>query len=180
MEKQASYNQSVAVLNSAKLDLTRTTYTSPASGKIINLELEKGDYVNRGVNRLALVKDDSYYVTGYFEETKIPGIKIGDRVEIWLMAGTLKLDGHVESIDSGISNANSTPGNQMLPSVEATFAWVRLAQRIPVNIKIDHVPDGVSLSSGMSATVKVVVPDGDARDQRSVMHALGENIKAML
>jgi multidrug resistance efflux pump len=180
MEKQASYNQSVAVLNSAKIDLTRTTYTSPASGKIINLELEKGDYVNRGVNRLALVKDDSYYVTGYFEETKIPGIKIGDKVEIWLMAGTLKLDGHVESIDSGISNANSTPGNQMLPSVEATFAWVRLAQRIPVNIKIDHVPDGVSLSSGMSATVKVVVPDGDARDQRSVMHALGENIKAML
>lgn len=180
MEKQASYNQSVAVLNSARIDLARTVYKSPASGKIINLELEKGDYVNRGVNRLALVKDDSYYVTGYFEETKIPGIKIGDKVEIWLMAGTLKLDGHVASIDSGISNSNSTPGNQMLPSVEATFAWVRLAQRIPVNIKIDHVPDGVNLSSGMSATVKVVVPAGDPRDQRSVVHALGENIKAML
>jgi multidrug resistance efflux pump len=180
MEKQASFNQSVAVLNSAKIDLARTTYTSPASGKIINLELEEGDYVNRGVNRLALVKDDSYYVTGYFEETKIPSIKIGDKVEIWLMAGTLKLDGQVESIDSGISNSNSTPGNQMLPSVEATFAWVRLAQRIPVNIKIDHVPDGVNLSSGMSATVKVDVPVGDPRDQRSVMHALGENIKAML
>jgi multidrug resistance efflux pump len=180
MEKQASFKQSVAVLNSAKIDLARTTYTSPASGKIINLELEKGDYVNRGVNRLALVKDNSYYVTGYFEETKIPSIKIGDKVEIWLMAGTLKLDGHVESIDSGISNSNSTPGNQMLPSVEATFAWVRLAQRIPVNIKIDHVPDGVNLSSGMSATVKVDVPVGDSRDQRSVVHALGENIKAML
>jgi multidrug resistance efflux pump len=129
---------------------------------------------------LALVKDDSYYVTGYFEETKIPGIKIGDKVEIWLMAGTLKLEGHVASIDSGISNSNSTPGNQMLPSVEATFAWVRLAQRIPVNIKIDHVPDGVNLSSGMSATVKVDVPAGDPRDQRSAVHALGENIKAML
>ncbi len=180
MEKQASYKQSVAVLNSAKIDLERTTYTSPASGKIINLELEKGDYVNRGVNRLALVKDDSYYVTGYFEETKIPGIKIGDKVEIWLMAGTLKLEGHVESIDSGISNSNSTPGNQMLPSVEATFAWVRLAQRIPVNIKIDQVPEGVNLSSGMSATLKVVVPVGDQRDQRSVIHAFSENVKSLL
>ncbi|WP_205884883.1 efflux RND transporter periplasmic adaptor subunit [Pseudomonas syringae] len=179
MEKQASYKQSVAVLNSAKIDLARTTYTSPASGKIINLELEKGDYVNRGVNRLALVKDDSYYVTGYFEETKIPGIKIGDKVEIWLMAGTLKLEGHVESIDSGISNSNSTPGNQMLPSVEATFAWVRLAQRIPVNIKIDQVPEGVNLSSGMSATLKVVVPVGDQRDQRSVLHAFSENVKSL-
>jgi multidrug resistance efflux pump len=180
MEKQASYKQSVAVLNSAKIDLARTTYTSPASGKIINLELEKGDYVNRGVNRLALVKDDSYYVTGYFEETKIPGIKIGDKVEIWLMAGTLKLEGHVESIDSGISNSNSTPGNQMLPSVEATFAWVRLAQRIPVNIKIDQVPEGVNLSSGMSATLKVDVPVGDQRDQRSVLHAFSENVKSLL
>lgn len=180
MEKQASYKQSVAMLNSAKIDLARTTYSSPASGKIVNLELEKGDYVNRGVNRLALVKDDSYYVTGYFEETKIPGIKIGDKVEIWLMAGTLKLDGHVESIDSGISNSNTTPGNQMLPSVEATFAWVRLAQRIPVNIKIDHVPEGVSLSSGMSATLKVVVPAGDQRDQRSVVHAFSENVKSVL
>jgi multidrug resistance efflux pump len=180
LEKQASYNQAVATLNNAKIDLTRTTYISPASGKIINLELEKGDYVNRGVNRLALVKDDSYYVTGYFEETKIPSVRIGDKVEIWLMAGTLKLDGHVTSIDSGISNTNATPGNQMLPSVEATFAWVRLAQRIPVNIKIDHVPDGVVLSSGMSATLKVDVPAGEQRDQRSVVHALAENIKSMM
>lgn len=180
MEKQASYKQSVAMLNSAKIDLARTTYSSPASGKIVNLELEKGDYVNRGVNRLALVKDDSYYVTGYFEETKIPGIKTGDKVEIWLMAGTLKLYGHVESIDSGISNSNTTPGNQMLPSVEATFAWVRLAQRIPVNIKIDEVPEGVNLSSGMSATLKVVVPAGDQRDQRSVVHAFSENVKSVL
>lgn len=180
LEKQATYKQSIAMMNSAKIDLARTTYSSPASGKIVNLELEKGDYVNRGVNRLALVKEDSYYVTGYFEETKIPSIKIGDKVEIWLMAGTLKLDGHVESIDSGISNSNSTPGNQMLPSVEATFAWVRLAQRIPVNIKIKHVPEGVNLSSGMSATLKVVQPAGDQRDRRSVAHAFVENLKSVL
>ncbi|WP_213878877.1 efflux RND transporter periplasmic adaptor subunit [Pseudomonas sp. dw_358] len=180
LEKQAAYNQSVANLNGARLDLTRTTYVSPVDGKIINLELEKGDFVNRGVNRLALVRDNSYYVTGYFEETKIPAIKIGDKVEIWLMAGTQKLEGHVESVDSGISNTNSTPGNQMLPSVEATFAWVRLAQRIPVNIKIDQVPDGLQLSSGMSATLKVDIPVGDARDQRSVSHALAEDVRSVL
>lgn len=176
LEKHANYKQSVAKLDSAKLDLVRTAYGSPAAGRIINLEMEKGDYVNRGVNRLALVKEGSYYVTGYFEETKIPGIRIGDKVEIWLMAGTMKLSGHVASIDSGISNRNSTPGNQMLPEVEATFAWVRLAQRIPVNVKIDSIPEGVHLSSGMSATLKVAVPDADQRDRRSALHAMAEDI----
>jgi multidrug resistance efflux pump len=57
---------------------------------------------------------------------------------------------------------------------------VRLAQRIPVNIKIDQVPEGVNLSSGMSATLKVVVPVGDQRDQRSVVHAFSENLKSLL
>ncbi len=177
LESEAAYAQAQATYNNAKLDLERTVYRAPASGRITNLELEKGDYVTRGSSQLALVKDGSYYVTGYFEETKIPAIRPGDEVEIWLMAGTVQLKGRVESIDSGISNTNTTPGNQMLPSVEATFAWVRLAQRIPVNISIDEIPDDLSLSVGMSATLKVN-PSED-RDQRSAVHATGENLKTL-
>lgn len=179
LESEAAYTQAQAACNNARLDLERTVYRAPASGKITNLELEKGDYVTRGSSQLALVKDSSYYVTGYFEETKIPAIRPGDQVDIWLMAGTVKLQGQVESIDSGISNTNTTPGNQMLPSVEATFAWVRLAQRIPVNIRIDDIPDDLSLSVGMSATVKVNPSPDQERDQRSVMHAWGENLRTL-
>ena len=180
LESKAVYAQAQAVYNNAQLDLERTVYRAPASGKITNLELEEGDYVTRGSSQLALVKDGSYYVTGYFEETKIPAIRPGDQVEIWLMAGTVKLLGQVESIDSGISNTNATPGNQMLPSVEASFAWVRLAQRIPVNIKIEHIPDDLQLSVGMSATIKVNATQDEQRDQRSVMHSMSENLGALL
>lgn len=177
LESEAAYTQAQAAYNNAQLDLERTVYRAPASGRITNLELEKGDYVTRGSRQLALVKDGSYYVTGYFEETKIPAIRPGDEVEIWLMAGTVQLTGRVESIDSGISNTNTTPGNQMLPSVEATFAWVRLAQRIPVNIRIDEIPDDLSLSVGMSATLKVI--PSEERDQRSAAHASRENLKTL-
>jgi len=169
--KQAIYKQAQAKVDEAQLDLTRTNYKAPVDGKIINLALERGDFVTRGIDRLALVKRDSYYVTGYFEETKIPSIKIGDKVEIWLMAGRIKLNGHVQSINSGISNENTTPGNEMLPAVSATFSWIRLAQRIPVDIKIDSIPDGVQLSSGMSATLKVDVLPTEKRNQRTVLHA---------
>lgn len=179
LESEAVYIQAQAAYDNAKLDLDRTVYKAPVSGKITNLELEQGDYVTRGSSQLALVRDSSYYVTGYFEETKIPSIRPGDKVDIWLMAGKVKLEGEVESIDSGISNTNTTPGNQQLPSVEATFAWVRLAQRIPVNIRIGHIPDNLSLSVGMSATLKVHSPADRQREQRSVMHALGENLKTL-
>ena len=180
LQNEAAYKQAQANLDSAKLDLERTSYRAPASGRIINLELEQGDYVHQGTERLALVKDDSFYVTGYFEETKIPGVQIGDSVDIWLSAGTQHLEGHVTSIDSGISNDNATPGNQLLPNVEATFSWVRLAQRIPVNIQIDEIPRGVHLSSGMSATIKIKPADLDGRHTRSALSALGENFKAAL
>jgi multidrug resistance efflux pump len=180
LAKLAVYKQAQANVDAAQLDVTRTVYTAPADGTITNLALEKGDYVTRGVDRLALVKADSYYVTGYFEETKIPSIRVGDKVNIWLMAGSLQLKGHVESIDSGISNENTTPGNQMLPSVSATFAWIRLAQRIPVDIKIDSVPAGVELSSGMSATVKVDLPLNDQRSRRSVLHVWNTDFGAVL
>lgn len=179
LESEAAYIQAKAAWDNARLDLERTVYRAPVSGKITNLELEPGDYVTRGSSQLALVRDSSYYVTGYFEETKIPSIRLGDKVDIWLMAGKMKLEGEVESIDSGISNTNTTPGNQQLPSVEATFAWVRLAQRIPVNIRITHIPDDLSLSVGMSATLKVHSAPDRQTEQRSVMHALRENLQTL-
>lgn len=178
-EKLAAYKQAQANTAAAQIDLTRTVYKAPIDGKIINLTLEKGDYVNKGVERLALVSSSSYYVTGYFEETKIPGIHVGDPVEIWLMAGTIKLAGHVASVDAGISNKNITPGNELLPDVEPNFTWIRLAQRIPVNVKIDQIPANVVLSSGMSATLKVVVPADRAKDERTMWHAMSSDTKAM-
>ncbi|WP_106478693.1 efflux RND transporter periplasmic adaptor subunit [Phytohalomonas tamaricis] len=165
---KANYQQAEAQLESARIDLERSEVRAPADGSIINLQLRQGNYVSRGNAAMSLVQAGSFYVTGYFEETKIPAIDIGDKVDVWLMSGKKRLEGHVTNIGRGISNANTSPDNQLLPQVQPTFTWVRLAQRIPVDIALDKVPDDVYLSAGMTATVRVQAKD---RDDSNVLPA---------
>lgn len=179
-DKFAGYQRAEANVAAAELNLARTAYRAPANGQIINLDLEKGDYVTQGVSRLSMVKTGSYYVTGYFEETKIPSIRVGDRVEIWLAAGRIKLYGHVHAINGGISNDDTTPGNERLPEVSPTFTWIRLAQRIPVDIQIDAIPENTGMSAGMSATLKVDIPASRAQQERSVWHSWTSDLGAVL
>jgi multidrug resistance efflux pump len=107
---------------------------------------------------MALIDSDSYRVTGYFEETKMPVIKPGEQAEIYLLDGSPALRGHVESIARGITNRDNPDSPELLVNANPTFEWVRLAQRIPVRIHIDDVPEGVLVSSGMTATVVVEAP----------------------
>ncbi|HBP41993.1 MAG: efflux RND transporter periplasmic adaptor subunit [Vreelandella alkaliphila] len=151
----ADLNQSQADLISAQLDLERTQVTAPVSGHVLNVQFVAGNYVNRGTSVMALIAANSYYVVGYFEETKMASINVGDPVEIILMNGAPQLDGRVAGIGRGIADSNTTLNQQLLPQVAPTFNWVRLAQRIPVRISLDNVPDDTLLSVGMTATVRV-------------------------
>lgn len=152
----AALAQAESDLASARLDLERTTIDAPATGHILNLQLSQGSYVNAGQPMMALVKEDSFYVTGYFEETKRPLIQIGAPAKVTLMSGNRVLDGHVQSIGRGIADPNTAPNGQLLPQVQPTFSWVRLAQRIPVHIALDEIPEDFSLSAGMTATVRIL------------------------
>ncbi|MCA8863751.1 MULTISPECIES: HlyD family secretion protein [unclassified Halomonas] len=152
---EADLQQAQAELTSAQLDLARTQITAPVSGHILNVQLSVGTYVNRGSPVMALIADNSFYVVGYFEETKMDSIKVGDPVEVILMNGDTHLDGRVAGIGRGIADSNTTLNQQLLPQVEPTFNWVRLAQRIPVRISLAEVPDDTLLSVGMTATVRV-------------------------
>ncbi|EMH4161686.1 efflux RND transporter periplasmic adaptor subunit [Pluralibacter gergoviae] len=174
----ADYQLAKAKTRAALIDLNRTVYYAPEDGKITNLDLAKGDYVNKGINKLALTVNSSYYITGYFEETKLQNIKVGEPVDIWLMSSQIHLKGHVSSIDAGISNENITAGNQMLPDVEAGYSWIRLAQRIPVNITIDAIPKDINLSSGMSATIKVI-KNGDETKSSGVRAILTDLLSVL-
>ena len=120
-----------------------------------NLTLDVGQYAAVGTKVMALIDSDSYRVTGYFEETKIPAVPPGKQVEIYLMSGGPPLRGHVESISRGITDRDNPAGPELLANANPTFEWVRLAQRIPVRIHIDDVPNGVLISSGMTCTVVV-------------------------
>ncbi|ANF58893.1 efflux RND transporter periplasmic adaptor subunit [Halotalea alkalilenta] len=155
---EASYHAEQAAVASAQLNLDRTLYRAPVSGHVVNLALRQGDYINQGSAQMSMIRDGSYYVTGYFEETKMPSIRIGDAADIWLMSGTQRLSGRVVSIGRGISNSNTTQGNELLPDVAPTFTWVRLAQRIPVDVVLDEVPEGTLLTAGMTATVRIRPP----------------------
>ncbi|MFM2481222.1 efflux RND transporter periplasmic adaptor subunit [Celerinatantimonas sp. YJH-8] len=150
---KANYDLALAQLQSAQIDLRRTQIVAPESGHIINLTLRQGNYVTQGHPVLAIVKKNSYYVTGYFEETKLPLIHMGQKALVTLMSGGQPLPGHVISIGRAIANSNTASNNELLPQVQQTFNWVRLAQRIPVDIKLDSIPEHTILSAGMTVSI---------------------------
>lgn len=144
-----------ADLKVAELNVARSQVHSPRDGHVTNLRLAEGNYVNAGQAVMALIDDSSFYIQAYFEETKLSRIKVGAPVRVWLMSAGEPMQGHVQSISRGITDSNTNPDSQLLAEVEPTFNWVRLAQRIPVRIKLDKVPEGVNLSAGMTASVQV-------------------------
>ncbi len=152
---QATYQQAVANLNQARVNLQRTEIRSPVNGYVTNLLAQLGDYATVGENLISLVDANSFWVDGYFEETNLAAIRKGDPATIKLMGYRQTLRGHVDSIARAINVANAQPDREGLASVNPIFTWVRLAQRIPVRIHIDQVPEGVQLVAGMTATVQI-------------------------
>src|SRR6516225_7435011 len=152
---QARLQQAQANLNQAKVNLERTDIRSPVNGWVTNLLAQLGDYATVGQNKISVVDADSFWVDGYFEETNLDRIQVGDPASVKLMGYNQIVSGHVGSIARGINVANAQPDQQGLAAVNPIFTWVRLAQRIPVRIHIDHVPEGVVLAAGMTASVQI-------------------------
>jgi multidrug resistance efflux pump len=152
---QANVAQASIALDAARLNLERAQVRAPTAGLVTNLDMRTGSYAQAGRAALALVDAKSFYVEGYFEETKLPRIHVGDRVRVTPMGGA-RLDGTVESVAAGIADRDRTTGTNLLPSVNPTFNWVRLAQRIPVRVKLDPLAAGTRLVAGETVTVQVV------------------------
>lgn len=150
---KANYDLAQAQQATAQLNLDRTQVYSPVSGHIINLNLRQGNYVGQGTSVFSIVQSNSFYVTGYFEETKIPLIHLNQAAKLTLLSGGKPLTGHVTSIGKAIANTNTQSNGQLLPQVQQTFNWVRLSQRIPVDIKLDPFPAETQLSAGMTTTI---------------------------
>jgi len=151
----ATSRQAVANLAQARVNLERATIRSPVNGYVTNLWVQVGDYATARDGIISLVDADSYWVDGYFVETALDEIRPGDQATIKLMGYPDLLRGHVGSIARGITVANATRGQAGLAEVNPIFTWVRLAQRMPVRIQIDHVPDGLRLVAGQTATVQI-------------------------
>lgn len=162
LEAKAAYDQAAADRDLARLNLERSAVKASVNGRITNMELRPGAYVTTGRGVMALIDSDTLRVEGYFEETKLPRIHVGDRATVRLMGERATLTGRVQSFAGGIEDRERTAGSNLLASVNPTFAWVRLAQRVPVRIALDPAPEGVRLVSGRTATVSVEPRDGAA------------------
>lgn len=152
---QAEFDAANATLEVAKLNLERSTVVAPVNGIVTNFALLPGRYVNAGASVFALIDSDTFRVEGYFEETKLRRIRIGDDAAVKLIGDPRVLSGHVESIAYGIEDQNRGTSSELLATVNPTFSWVRLAQRIPVRIKLDNVPADLLLVAGRTATVSI-------------------------
>jgi multidrug resistance efflux pump len=155
LSAEATLAQADAQLRQAQANLQRTRILSPVDGYATNLLAQLGDFINVGTNAISLVDAHSYWVDGYFEETNLAPIRVGNAAQIKLMGRAEVLRGHVDSIARAISVSNAQPNNQGVATVNPIFTWVRLAQRIPVRIHIDAVPPDIVLSAGMTATVEI-------------------------
>jgi RND family efflux transporter MFP subunit len=152
----AAYEQAVAARDVAVLNLRRTEVRAPVDGVLSDLTLRVGDYVSPGKAVLGLIDRNSFRVEGYFEETKLARLRIGQPVSVRIMGEPQALRGHIQSIAPGIEDRDRQSGANLLPSVNPTFSWVRLAQRVPVRIALDQVPPDLRLIAGRTATVSVV------------------------
>jgi multidrug resistance efflux pump len=155
-EAGAAYQQAVADRDVARLNLERSTVRAAVNGFVTNFDMRPGDYVDAGKPVFPLVDSDSFHVDAYFEETKLPLMQIGDPVRIHLMGERNVIDGHIESIASGIADREVQGSSDLLANVNPTFSWVRLAQRIPVRVALDQIPAGTRLVTGRTATVQVL------------------------
>lgn len=154
----AAYQQALANRDQAKLNLSRTRIVSPVNGYVTNLLAQAGDYATSGQRMLSVVDSDSFWVDGYFEESVLNRIHVGDTARVSLMAYPETLTGHVTGIGRGIAIPNTQPDGTGLATVNPIFTWVRLAQRVPVRVVLDQVPPSVTLAAGLTATVSITGP----------------------
>ena len=150
----ADYQHAQAQLDAARLNLKRTKVVATVDGYVTNLNVHPGDYARVGDPKMAVIDKHSFWVYGFFEETKLPHIRVGDSAELQMMSGEV-LKGHVESISRGIYDRDNPQSRELIADVNPTFNWVRLAQRVPVRIHIDEIPEGYLLAAGTTCTVIV-------------------------
>ncbi len=152
---QASVDEAKASLKQAQWQLAQTEVRAPVAGWVTNLSTRVGDYATTGTPLFALIDSKSFYVMGYFEETKLQHIREGASAQITLYSGNVKLQGHVSSIGRAIYDQSVESDSGLVPDIKPNVPWVRLAQRVPVRIEFNHLPKEVTLVAGTTCSVAI-------------------------
>ncbi|WP_248797913.1 efflux RND transporter periplasmic adaptor subunit [Pseudomonas sp. MWU13-2105] len=153
---ELALSEAQVAVDAAQLNLDRSVIRSPVDGYVNDRAPREREFVTAGRPVLAVVDSSSFHIDGYFEETKLDGIQVGQGVDIRVIGDNARLRGHVESIVAGIEDRDRSSGSNLLPNVNPAFSWVRLAQRIPVRIAFDEVPADFRMIAGRTATVSII------------------------
>ena len=146
-----------ANVEEAHLNLKYTKVYAPTNGFITNLNLREGSQVVANTPVVALIDEDSFWIEGYFKETDLVNVAPNDKAIVTLMMhNDVQLKGHIKSIGFGIATQDGSTGNDLLPNVNPNFQWIRLAQRIPIKVVLDNVPEDLQLRVGMTASIKII------------------------
>ncbi|CAH7156279.1 Fusaric acid resistance protein fusE [Vibrio chagasii] len=146
-----------ANVEEAQLNLKFTKVYAPTNGYITNLNLRAGSQVVANTPVVALIDEDSFWIEGYFKETDLVGVESNNKALVTLMMhNNILLEGHIKSIGFGIAKQDGSTGNDLLPNVNPNFQWIRLAQRIPIKVELDKVPEDLQLRVGMTASIKII------------------------
>ena len=163
-DANASLRQAAAAVEQARLNMEFTKVRAPVDGYVTNLNLRIGNQAVANQPALALVDVNSYWVHGYFKETAIGHIAKGDQAIVTLMTYPDEpIEGIVDSLGWGIAQQDGSTGFELLPNVSPAFEWIRLAQRIPVRIHLNEVPDHIALRVGTTASVLVKTGTAEAQ-----------------
>ena len=168
--------KSIATRDLAKIDLDRTAITAPSDGWVTNLNVYKGEFITRGSVAVALVQQHSFYVLAYLEETKLHGVEPGYRAEVTPLGSNVVLRGTVDSVAAGVTNSSSSVDSKGMATVDSNLEWVRLAQRVPVRIRLDQQP-GNRFPAGTTATVVITGQNDRADTQVSPMTRLFNRLR---
>lgn len=160
----------------AKLDLERTVIRAPADGWVTNLNVYTGEFITRGSTAVALVKQNSFYVLAYMEETKLEGVRSGYRAEITPLGSNKVLKGTVDSVAAGVTNASSTRDDKGMATIDSNLEWVRLAQRVPVRIRLDNQQENI-WPAGTTATVVVTGKQDRDESQDSFFRKMAHRLR---
>ena len=153
---QSAVAAAQVAVDAAKLNLERSVIRSPVDGYLNDRAPRAHEFVTAGRPVLSVVDGESFHIDGYFEETKLEHIRIGQAVDIRVLGDNTRLRGHVQSIVAAVEDRDRSSGTNLLPSVNPAFSWVQLAQRIPVRIAFDDVPADFRMIAGRTATVSII------------------------
>ena len=150
----AQIKQAEAELATAGRNLRLTVVRAPCDGQITALEVAAGEYASEGRAVFTIIDTDRWYAIGNFRETNLSGLRPGQPATVWVLGfGAQVVTGHVDGLNGGVvPDEGSVAGG--LPSVPRSLEWVRIAQRFPVRILLDHPPPPL-MRIGATASIMI-------------------------